>query len=121
MKKLPLLLLLVCLWSTTLAQPLYSPGERARRDKEWVTDSLHVTPEQAEKIYNISLDYNQKKDVAAQNPKQKQKKWALLMRKKDAAVKSVLNNEEQYKKYMRREKEIRRRESIIYKGPHQPL
>lgn len=121
MRKYVLLLLLTGASLITFAQPVYSPAERARRDKQWVTDSLHLSQQQAEKFYGISLDYNQKMDSAAQNPKTKKKKQQQLMARKDAKVKALLNDHALYQRYMRREKEIRHAQSIIYKGPHQPM
>ena len=63
----PLLMIVFSLtFSAAIAQPRYSPGERARREVEWMTDSLHISKEQGEKISAISLKYNEEMDRAAQ-------------------------------------------------------
>lgn len=104
------------------AQPRMSPGLRADRETEWMRDSLHISNEQAKKVNAISLKYNEEMDkFGALPPKQKAKKQKPLMSRKDADIKNVLCNEAHYKMYMRREKEIRRIDNVVYKGPHQPL
>ena len=106
---------------TSFAQPRYSPGVRADRETQWMTDSLHITAEQSKKAHDISLEYNQKMDDASHLPgKQKTKAQQRLERKKDADLKAILNKE-QYEKYYRREKVIRSHANMQYKGPHQPL
>jgi len=99
------------------AQPRYSPQVRSDREVHWMQDSLHISDAQLKKITAISLPYQQQMDAAANDPAKK-KKQARLMRKKDVAMKSILD-EEQYRRYIAREAEIRRRDAIVYKG-HQP-
>ena len=115
-----ILSLLIFCFFTSFAQPRYSPGIRAEREAQWMTDSLHISPEQSKKVQAISLDYNQQMDKASELPdKQKKKTQQRLINKKDADLKAVLNKE-QYQKYYKREKLIRARGETHYTGPHQP-
>jgi hypothetical protein len=119
----PVLLVVSCLtFSTAMAQPRYSPGERARREVEWMTDSLHISKEQGEKINAISLKYNEEMDKAAQNKvkSKKQKAQKVLMARKDADVKKILNSKTSYKRYLVREKNLRALDAIEPKGRYQP-
>lgn len=109
-------------FSAAIAQPRYSPGERARREVEWMTDSLHISKAQGEKISAISLKYNEEMDKAAQTTvkAKKLKAQKALMVRKDADVKKILNSDASYKRYMRREKNLRALDAIEPKGKYQP-
>ena len=109
-----LVLILVCSVAVS-AQPVWSPQVRAKKDAEWMHDSLHMTPAQMEKANPILLNYQQEMDQTGGSAVKSHE----LMKKKDAAMKSILNKE-QYKKYYRREKQIRAIPKPNYKGPHQP-
>ena len=100
------------------AQPMWSPEVRSQREMQWMKDSLHISPEQADKITPLSLSYQQEMDKAGHLP-DKTKKQASLGRKKDAQLKAILNKE-QYQKYYKKEQIIRKQAKIIYKD-HQPL
>ena len=101
------------------AQPRWSPEVRAKRESQWMQDSLRLNPEQVNKITTINLDFQRNMDKAANTP-EKNKTQKQLMRKKNEAMKAILNKE-QYPKYLKREKQIRKQEQIQYKGPHRPL
>ncbi len=81
---------------------------------EWMRDSLHLEPAQEKKVRPISIDFQKQMDLAS-GSEQKQHE---LMRKKDAAMKHILNHE-QYKLYYRREQEIRARPKPDRGGKHQ--
>jgi hypothetical protein len=107
----------------SFAQPRYSPAIRTERTMQWMHDSLHITPAQAEKINKIELSYEQNMDKAndAADKRYKERTQKQLMHKKDANIKAVLKNERSYQRYYKREKQIREIESRVYNGPHQPL
>lgn len=112
-------LLLFCSFAS-FAQPRYSPEVRAEKEAQWMTDSLHITPEQSKKVHDISLTYNQQMDKASQLPsKQKDKAQQHLINKKDADLKTILNKE-QYRKYCKWGKQIRKMGKIQYSGPNLP-
>src|ERR1035437_2760054 len=97
------------------AQPVWSPEVRSEREMQWMQDSLHISPDQYKKISEISLNYQRNMDKVAQpaNKHSKDKMQKKLMQKKDADLKALLNNE-QYQKYYRREKQIRKQAKIVY-------
>ena len=97
-----------------MAQPVWSPGKRSEMEMEWMRDSLHITPRQEQKAAPVSLHFQEQMDKSNGAEKTQHD----LMRKKDAAMKSVLNRE-QYKKYYRREKEIRLRPKVKPDPRHQ--
>lgn len=109
-----LALLLICSVAVS-AQPVWSPQLRATRYAEWMRDSLHLSTEQLEKVKPVLLNYEQHIDLAGKDTKRNH----ALMQEKDKAMKSILDKE-QYKKYYRREKQIRALPKPNYKGPHQP-
>jgi len=115
---LGIILVFICCSFSALCQPMYSPEERSRKEVQWMKDSLTLSGENLDKISKISLEYFRQMDKAAET-KDKDKEQGKLMKQKDKQLKALLNNE-QYQKYYRREKEIRRHDKIIYKGPHQP-
>ena len=102
----------------SFAQPVYSPEVRAKNEVSWMKDSLALPQDKLDKISKISLDYNQNMDKASELPG-KAKAQQKLMKKKDAAIK-VLLDKTQYQKYCKKEKMIRDRGKIIYKGNRQP-
>ena len=105
--------------SAAFAQPVWSPSVRADREVQWMTDSLNITPEQATQLKVISLNYNTRYDKASTS-KSKDKVRKMLMSRKDADIKKILNKE-QYAHYYRREKQIREIEkNKITTGPHRP-
>ncbi len=124
MKLISTTVFLFLFWSfASVAQPAFSPEVRSERDLQWMKDSLHITPAQAEKLNHINLNFERNMDKANDPPdnRLKEKKQKQLMRKKDADIKVILNNERLYQTYYRREKEKRRIQAIKYTGPHQPL
>jgi len=99
-----------------LAQPRWSPEVRAKRETQWMVNTLHLSPDRVNKISEISMEYYRQMDIANKLPgKQKDTKQKQLMRKKDADMKSLLDKE-QYQQYYSREMELRRRDKIVYKG-----
>ncbi len=90
--------------TSVIAQPVWSPGKRSEMEMQWMRDSLHITTPQAQKASQVSLHFQEQMDNAAGSDKRQH----VLMQKKDAAMKSILTKV-QYKKYYRREKEIRSR------------
>ena len=109
-----LFILLFCTLASN-AQPVWSPKVRATREAQWMQDSLHITTGQLEKAKPILLTYQQKMDQNNGNDK-KQKE---LMHEKDRSLKDILDKE-QYKKYYRREQQIRSLPKRPLSGPHQP-
>lgn len=112
-----IILIIVFSGSVTLAQPAYSPAVRTERTMKWMHDSLNVTTTQSTKLHDIELNYQSSMDKAKSAHDKKSQKQ--LMQKKDADVKTVLHNDQRYKKYYRREQIIRKQEQVVYKG-HQP-
>ncbi len=115
------ILIVSCLLITSfsaMAQPRYSPEVRAKNEVSWMKDSLALSKEKLDKISKISLDYNLNMDKASDLPG-KDKAQQKLMKKKDAAIKSLLNKT-QYQKYCKKEKMMRDSEKVIYKGNRQP-
>jgi len=78
-------------------------------------DSLHLTTEQMQKVSPVLLNYQQKVDLSGNAVK----KNKALMQHKDAEMKAILNKE-QYKKYYRRENQIRALPKPNHSGLHQP-
>ena len=78
-------------------------------------DSLHLTTEQMQKVNPVLLNYQKNIDLSGNAVK----KNKALMQHKDAEMKTILNKE-QYKKYYRREKQIRAIPKPNHSGPHQP-
>ncbi len=114
-------LFLCCILGITfsaIAQPRYSPEIRAKNEVSWMKDSLALPQDKLDKISKISLDYNQNMDKASELPG-KVKAQQKLMKKKDATIKALLSKT-QYQKYCKKEKMIRDREKVIYKGNRQP-
>jgi Spy/CpxP family protein refolding chaperone len=111
--------LFLCYCATGFAQPRYSPGVRAKREIQWMQDTLHLTQEQANKITAISIDYERNMDKASHSP-EKSKIQNMLVRKKNKAIKPVLNDD-QYQKYLEREKMILAHSNIKYTGDRRPL
>ena len=77
-------------------------------------DSLHLTAAQVQKASPVSLNYQLQMD----NAHGASKKEHAAMKKKDAGMKSVLTAT-QYKKYYRREKQIRALPKRDQTGRHQ--
>ena len=102
--KLRYLLLILCASAsiTSFAQPVWSPQKRSEMEMEWMRDSLHLTPAQQQKASPVSLRFQQQLDNAHGSSKKEQ----AAMKKKDAAMRSIFTSA-QYKKYYRREKQIR--------------
>jgi len=71
-------------------------------EMEWMRDSLHLTPAQVPRATVVSGNYQQQMDNAHGSTK----KERAAMKRKDAAMKKILTSA-QYKKYYRREKQIR--------------
>src|SRR5208283_1466738 len=94
------ILLIICLLSAvaSVAQPVWSPSVRAKREAQWMQDSLSPSPEQMQQVNPILLRYQQEMDKSFGDDK---KQHALMM-EKDHALKAILNKD-QYKKYYRRE------------------
>ena len=106
---------------TAFAQPRYSPAVRAEREAQWMSDSLHITPDQSKKVEVVSLSYNQEMDKTVElKGKKKDKARERIMNKKDAGMKAILTKQ-QYKIYYSREKQGRKAQKPEPKGPHQPL
>ncbi len=114
--------LLLCA-NVSFAQPAWSPEVRTEREMKWMTDSLHITPAQAQKIMPAVLQYHRNMDIAksAKDKKCNGRTQKQIMKKKDSSVKAALHNDKLYSKYYKNEQLIRKSESVIYKGPHQPL
>ncbi len=110
------ILLAVCIWLSLsgYAQPVWSPEKRAQMELEWMRDSLRLTPVQEKKARPVSVNFQKQMDGADGAEKKQQD----LMRKKDAAMKRILNGE-QYKLYYRREQEIRSRPKPDRSGKRQ--
>jgi hypothetical protein len=113
---------ILCTSVISYAQPAYSPEVRSEREMQWMKDSLHIKPQLFDKISKISLSYQLNMDKAAQpdNKNGKEKTQKKLMQKKDADLKALLNKE-QYARYYRREKEIRRIANIQHPPGRQPM
>ena len=110
-----LIVIVMCCAIGAAAQPVWSPEVRAKREAQWMQDSLHLTAEQLQKVTPILLTYQQQMDQNSGAGKKQQQ----LMKKKDSALKEILAKE-QYKKYYRREKQIRALPKPNHSGPHQP-
>ena len=112
--------LLLVWWCSvaSYAQPRYSPEIRSKQEMQWLQDSVHISPGQWAKLSDISVTYQRQMDKAA-DEKDKVKKQARLMQKKDAAMRAILNKE-QYRKYYKRESAIRKKDAVVYKG-RQPM
>ena len=108
-----LILFLLCSIAS-FAQPVWSPQVRATREARWMQDSLHLTAEQLQKANPILLNYQQQMDKNSGDDK----KQHQLMKGKDAALKAILDKE-QFKKYYRREEQIRALPKPNRSGPHQ--
>jgi hypothetical protein len=110
-------LLIACLLctATSFAQPVWSPKVRATREAKWMQDSLHLTPDQLQMANPILLNYQEQMDKNSGNDK----KQHDLMKKKDSALKAILDKG-QFKKYYRREEQIRALPKPNHSGPHQP-
>ena len=103
MKPHNLLFIILLLYSaTSFAQPAWSPARRSEMEMGWLRDSLHLTPAQEAKAGPVTITYQQQMDNAHGSPK----KERAAMKKKDAAMKSILTAS-QYKTYYRRERKIR--------------
>ena len=83
-------------------------------EMEWMRDSLKITPAQERKAGPVSLKYQRQKDDAHGSVKKEQ----AAMKKKDAALKTILTPG-QYKVYYRREKQIRALPKRKHNGQHQ--
>ncbi len=102
------------------AQPVWSAEVRAERNANWYRDSLQMKGEALAKCSAIDLKYQQKIDKESEKSGQyKNKTKTHFLRKKDAEMKAIMNAE-QFQRYMRREKEIRRQMNIKYEGFYQP-
>ena len=99
---------------SVVAQPVWSPAKRAELEMEWMRDSLHLTAAQEKKVNPVATNFQKQMDAASGAEKKQQE----LMRKKDAAMRRILNRE-QYKLYYRREQEIRSRPKPDRGGKHQ--
>ena len=113
-----LFLLLICS-ELSIAQPVFSPEIRAKRETQWMKDSLHLNEVQLTRAATINLNYQRDMDRAAESPN-KSKLQKQTMQVKDKELKTILTRE-QYPIYYRREQMIRKRAKIKYTGPHQPL
>ena len=114
-------ILLFALFFAAKGQPAYSPRERANRDITWMQDSLHVNQEKSAKLLEIEVTYYTAMDKTNQQTTQiRAKTQARLIRKKDTAIKALLDKE-QYIKYYVREKQIRAKAKLHYNGTHQPM
>ena len=103
------------------AQPVWSAEVRAERNVNWFRDSLQMKGEALKKCGDIELKYQQKIDKESEKSGQyKNKTKAHLLRKKDTEMRAIMNAE-QFQRYMRREREIRRQMYIKYEGRYQPL
>jgi len=51
--------------ATCFAQPRWSPEVRAKRETQWMQDSLRLTTVQVNKVSNIILTYNKEADKCA--------------------------------------------------------
>jgi hypothetical protein len=78
-------------------------------------DSLHISPEQLEKVKPVLLNYQ----LAMDSSYGDDKKQAQVMKEEDRSLKSILDKE-QFKKYYRREEQVRSLPKRPRSGPHQP-
>ena len=108
--------------AASFGQPRYSPSERAKRETQWMTDSLKLSPEQSAKVSEINLLYNNRLDKVTiiKNPQASAKKQESLMHMKDSKTKEILDRG-QYQKYIVIESRLRKQQSGHKYGKRKPL
>ena len=95
---LPVIITALLSASVSFGQPRYSPSERAKRETQWMTDSLKLSPEQSAKVSEINLLYNNRLDKVTiiKNPQasaKKQQRNILLLNRGLESSKAGINME----------------------------
>ena len=108
--------------AVAVAQPRYAPEVRAKREVQWMQDSLGITQSQAAKAAPIELVFNRQMDKAIliKDQASRIKKEQYLMHKEDKHMKALLNKQ-QYDKYCRHAAALRAQQQQQPHGIHRAL